>query len=114
MKVQEYDYSSSDDEAPEAISIAQSRTETLGKIKEQAKARQAAKERRKTIDTNRKVQIEIQKAKVQAALAQLQTGKESLQKTEVPTPANLKTFETKLIKFEDESGEEADEILPQG
>jgi hydroxylamine reductase (hybrid-cluster protein) len=114
MKVEEYEYSSSDDEAPEAVSLAQSRTETLGRIKEQAKARQAAKERRKTVDTNRKAQIEVQKAKVQAALEQLQSGKESVQKAEASTPTNLKAVESKLIKFEYESEEEADELLPQG
>lgn len=113
MRRQEYEYSSSDDEAPEAVSLAQSKAEILGKVKEQVKARQLQKERRKVVDANRKAHIEVQKAKIQAALEQLQQGKAPQQKVEEKS-ANIKVGESKLIKFEDLTEDEADEILPQG
>lgn len=110
-KFESAEYSSlSQDESPEEISLSTTKADSLGRLKGQGKAREAEKERRKAADLSRKAQLAEQRARVQAALLELQKDAPASAK---PASHPQTLVETRVIKFESEDEEETED-LPKG
>lgn len=102
----EYDISaSSDDEAPEVVSISTSKMIALSQIKEaqdaENSAAREARDRRRGRDTLLKEQAEARRQRVSAALAELSSGKNKKSKTRSSTASELLVKPTKKIFVHD-------------
>lgn len=98
---------SSDDDAPEAVSMATGRAQELEQRRQHRAAGEAVRERRRAADVARKAQVQAALAEVLAAAA----GSPEAAVAERPA-----AVETKTIKFadEEEAKEPEQHVLPDG
>lgn len=102
----------SDDEAPEAVSISTTKKSMVEQMKREKQAKLSVKEKRKASDQVKRDQADAKKKQIEAAMADFVT-KASADKIN----RDAARQETKVIKFESEDEEEEQEygtILPDG
>ncbi len=103
----EEEWTCSDDDAPEAVSLSTTRQETLERFKKERNVHRDAKEKKRAASEQRIADLEAKKAKIKAAMAQFVTEVQPECKKEVEEIA-----ETKVIKFEsDVEAESEDEAV---
>jgi hypothetical protein len=103
---------SSDDDAPEAISMSTTKSSIVEQMKREKQATLSIKEKRRAVDQSRREQAEAKKKQIEAAMADF-VNKAAADKNS----RDLKQQqETKVIKFESEDEEEAESEshLPDG
>lgn len=103
---------SSDDDAPEAVSMSTTKLSMVEQMKREKQATLLLKEKRRTADQSRKELAEVKKKQIEAAMADF-VNKAAADKN---SRDYQQQQETKVIKFESEDEDEAksESQLPDG